>query len=124
MNTTTAVTISEQWDKYCNENVMDRNALFEDGTTPLDWEKNGFSPTDCQFWMSLGAFDMDRIREIESIHEESDFDFLTAIALPITDEDIEQTWGLSHSYKGYTLAYLYCNGAISKEELKGFASQL
>lgn len=104
------LTLTKMWQQNRQETGMERTSQYEDGSTPRQWQDQEFTPDEATAWRLAGAFDAEKARELADA--DFDPDELSAV---VTEADKEK---FNIGYSGYSIAYVYCNGDLTLEQLK------
>lgn len=104
-------TVKELWSKH----FSDLSEEMEDGTTPQQWIDQGFAPESYYEWSRVGGFNPEKCKELSKEFEPYILSHRIS-TLEEFDEDF--------SYSGYTIAYMYCNGDLSIEDVRGLVGNV
>ena len=108
--------LEKRWQEFSVDGL---DVQLEDGTSPRAWIEQGFGPRAFQRWFQAGGFDPERISEL--VEEGFDSEDVSDLVDAADEED------LNLSYSGYSIAYMYCNGDLTIEQVRrlvGNAAQL
>jgi len=106
---TATAQLNQLWLEFVGED-KDLDCELEDGSTPEEWIAQGFSPVGFQEWLKAGVFNPERVKELEAAGFEA-----SEVSRRVTaEEEIENGF----SYSGYSIAYMFCNGDLSIENVR------
>ena len=106
-------TIKDQWIEWLNEDTKEAlNKNLGEGKFPAAQEyiDAGVDPQTYKYWYNLQGWDIDQMLKLGQAIADLD-----PTGRRLTQEDMDR---LKLPYSGYTIAYMFCNGDLSLEQVK------